>query len=89
MSESIFEYSEEFKIMDIVREYAERVSHVIDEQALANAEHKLAEYGYAKVVRCSDCKYFATRNGLGLCKRWSYFSIRSQPDDFCSRAEMV
>jgi hypothetical protein len=40
-----------------------------------------------EIVRCKDCKHFGTRNGLGLCKRWSYFSICSQPDDFCSRAE--
>lgn len=42
---------------------------------------------HEEIVRCRDCKHFGTRNGLGLCKRWSYFSICSQPDDFCSRAE--
>ena len=43
--------------------------------------------GCEEVIRCRNCKHFKTRNGLGLCKRWKYFSIRSQPDDFCSRAE--
>lgn len=87
MNEHIFEYREEFNITDIARKYAERVSHVIDEQALANVEHQLAGYGYIKVVRCRDCKHHyegmcMLTDGMGDFKRWLV-----DDDDYCSDGE--
>ena len=89
MSEDIFEYREEFNITDIARKYAERVGYVIDEQALANVEHQLAEYGYIKVVRCRDCKHHHGRmcmfpDGVGDFKRWYV-----EDDDYCSDSEKI
>ena len=61
-TEPIIEYREEFNVTDIARKYAERVARVIDEQTLANVENQLAEFGYVKVVRCRDCKFFNMPN---------------------------
>ncbi len=87
MSEPIIEYRDEFNVMDIASKYAERISRVIDEQTLANVEHQLAEFGYVKVVRCRDCKYFAwfgwcNRHDIGTSeKRYCAWSERRTDDN--------
>ena len=87
MSENIFEYREEFNIMDIAKKYAERIDRVIDEQTLVRVESQLAEYGYVKVVRCMDCKHYyegecMLTDGMGDFKRWLV-----DDDDYCSDGE--
>lgn len=57
MTENI-EYRAEFNIEDFVDKYVERVNREIDQRVLDKVEHRLAEYGYVKVVRCRDCKYY-------------------------------
>lgn len=56
MSESV-DYRAEFNIEDFVDKYVERVNREIDQRVLDKVEHRLAEYGYVKVVRCRDCAY--------------------------------
>lgn len=66
-----------------------RIQEVLD---APSQPHRIGDVVYVpqgceEIVRCMDCKHFKMRNGIGLCKRWKYFSIVSKPDDFCSRAE--
>lgn len=56
MTESV-DYRAEFNIEDFVDKYVERVNREIDQRVLDKVEHRLAEYGYVKVVRCRDCTY--------------------------------
>ncbi len=85
MSEHIFEYREEFNITDIARKYAERVSHVIDEQTLANVEHQLAGYGYIEVVRCRDCSWFCEGSEVHVTYDWCRnFDCETDEDGYCA-----
>lgn len=96
MSENI-EYRAEFNIDDIVNKYVERVNREIDQRVLDKVEHRLAEYGYVKVVRCRDCKYYhdGTYNGrryaephclaIGELAYGALFEI--DEDCFCSWGE--
>ena len=88
MSEPIIEYRYEFNAMDFVSKYAERISRVIDEETLANVEHQLAMYGYVKVVRCQDCKYWRrfypeSKQRFGTCRAWRY---TMRYDGYCHNA---
>lgn len=88
MSEPIIEYRDEFNTMDFVNKYAERISRVIDEETLANVEHQLAMYGYVKVVRCQDCKYWRrfypeSEQRFGTCRVWRY---TTRFDGYCHNA---
>ena len=91
MSEPIIEYRAEFNVMDFASKYAERVSRVIDEQTLANVEHQLAGYGYVKVVRCRDCRYYEPHGEPSKvhpdCRWCDLMANYLQPDGFCAYGE--
>lgn len=82
MNESV-DYRAEFNIEDFVDKYVERVNREIDQRVLDKVEHRLAEYGYVKVVRCRDCRHFITISAIEIsfCARVDY---EVMPDDFCS-----
>ena len=86
------EYRAEASIQGFVDKYVERINREIDEQALAKVEHRLAEYGYVKVVRCRDCEKwhpFDMKDGMvyGECDEWkrqdSYCVPATQEGGFC------
>ena len=74
---------QDINLFEIVDEYTKRISRVIDEQTLANVENQLAEYGYVKVVRCRDCKWFSYITEPPECYRVQGCMI-VEPDDFCA-----
>lgn len=92
MSESVY-YRAEFNIEDFVNKYVERVNREIDQRVLDKVEHRLAEYGYVKVVRCRDCvkwHHIDTEDGIrcGECDEWrradSCCVPATREDGFCA-----
>lgn len=83
MTESV-DYRAEFSIEDFVDKYVERVNREIDQRVLDKVEHRLAEYGYVKVVRCRDCKFCMAYMAGAYC---DYMAHAVEPDGFCSWGE--
>lgn len=102
MTENI-EYRAEFNIEDFVDKYVERVNREIDQRVLDKVEHRLAEYGYVKVVRCRDCEHLEVFHPFDVyrlkpsehaeyyCTSSQFsnwdFPIEVEPDGFCRWAE--
>lgn len=89
MIESV-DYRAEFNIEDFVDKYVERVNREIDQRALGKVEHRLAEYGYVKVVRCRDCIYYE-QDPYPIDPGWPMMCERTgddmvEPDGFCAWA---
>ena len=85
-----FSYRAEFDLSSYMDEYTKRVQRAIDEQVLHNCERELEGFGYVKVVRCRDCKWFKDYENtfepdLGYCSEHDREEVRGSW--FCAWAE--
>ena len=82
-----YRIKQNINLFEIVDEYTKRISRVIDEQTLANVENQLAEFGYVKVVRCMDCKWFTNSSHYGAyCTNFGA-PLHDDYDGFCAWGE--
>ena len=57
------------------------------EHGIPMTEENMARFGWAKVVRCCDCRHiYPTWTGWE-CQRWSGEYHRASPDGFCAWGE--
>lgn len=79
------DYWAEVDLTPIVDRIAEHVQHRVNQAALDRAADALSEYGYVKVVRCSDCgRASFDEFGGGWCNE---NQCEIEPWDFCSWPE--
>lgn len=92
-------YRHEINLFEIADEYAKRLEAQVDEMALDKAADTLERFGYVKVVRCRDCRYYREHKffkatlGMGLGTDISdvcmFFSdgVKVEPDGYCAWGE--
>ena len=84
---SEYRIHQDINLFEIVDEYAKRLQEQVDEMALDMAAEMLAKYGYVKVVRCRDCKWFDGRPNYQLCRRdmsCDEIAVFAEPNGFCA-----
>lgn len=80
MSEYI-EFTTEVDIQQRINEFVNRINRYIDEATLAKVERQLEEYGYVKVTRCRDCKWFTPEHFYEEEREYGVKEILSDPPD--------
>ena len=74
-----FTYRHEINLTEIADEYAKRLEAQVDEMVLDRAAHALERFGYVKVIRCRDCKYY---EGTGNCYFWASYEPIPGGDEY-------
>ena len=90
------EYRLEYSFEETVHKMTEEVQRKVDQEILDANAHVLEEFGYVKVVRCSDCAkwhYFDDEDGVryGECDEWKRADSHCMPatreDGYCAWAK--
>ena len=84
----MIDYRLEHDFSPIVDDVARRIAHNVDQAALDKAAMTLERFGYVKVVRCGDCKFYDEDDGYGNhgCTLLD-FGTKDMAEGFCSWAE--
>ena len=72
---------QDINLFEIANEYAKLLQEHVDELAFDMAVETLARYGYVKVVRCRDCRYYT--HSSWRCDLHGIVN-EVEPDCFCA-----
>lgn len=78
--------STELDYVEVAEKVIRKMQRDFDAAVLAQCEHELASFGYVKVMRCGDCKWFSSLTEPPECYRVQGCML-VEPDGFCAWAE--
>lgn len=73
-----------FDFSDEVDRIAGQVQRRMDQAVLDKVADQLENFGYVKVVRCRDCRYFHTDKLGDYCTLLDFEDVKGMKDCFCS-----
>lgn len=75
--------------VDLEKYMRDMITRYCVEKEDAEAERQLAEFGFVKVVRCKDCRYYDLypNDSIFVCYRFDNEQPIVEPDGFCAWGE--